>query len=306
MAKNNSITVKAPAKLNIILQITGKRDDGYHILNSLMQSISLYDTITIKKLSGENKKISISAIYSEELKRFISEDFSVPSDPEKNISGKVARKILDKFNIKNNIKITIKKSIPIGAGLGGGSSDGAGTAIALNRLFNLNMSDSILRNLTKNIGADIPFNISPGSAIVKGIGDKVKILKKDIMKNYSFIIIYPKIHSSTIKVYKNHKFRLTTKKDYVKIILNFIKKGADINLIEKYIINDLEQSAFRLYSGLKKVKHRINKLTNKKVFMSGSGSALFLLFDNDSDKEKCFKILKMCLTECIIKKCVPV
>ncbi|HPG30548.1 MAG TPA: 4-(cytidine 5'-diphospho)-2-C-methyl-D-erythritol kinase [bacterium] len=301
---SNEITVKCPAKLNLVLQITGKRRDGYHLLNTLMQSIDLYDYVTVKKLKTENSKITILSNYSKEIKNNITEKFSAPADPKKNICGKIARKLLDKFKIKTDVKITVKKNIPIGAGLGGGSSDGAGTAKAINELFNLKLSENEIIDVVKDIGADIPFNITPGTAAAAGIGEKLTRLESGLFRRFRFIIIYPGIHSSTVSVYKNYKLNLTKKRDYVKMLLKCVQKGVILNEIEKYLINDLEKPAFRLYKKLEKVKTCIKNICEKNVFMSGSGSTLFLMFDEHTNMENCYRLLKSRFQKCLIKKSV--
>ncbi|HON56856.1 MAG TPA: 4-(cytidine 5'-diphospho)-2-C-methyl-D-erythritol kinase [bacterium] len=298
--KKNSITIKAYAKLNLILQIVGKRADGYHLLNSFMQSIDLYDTITVKKKKTLNSQIIIKTEYSKKLLPYITDEFNAPEDVEKNICGKVAKKIMSINNIKNDIEIKIFKRIPIGAGLGGGSSDGAAAANAINELFDLNHTKQQLCNIVKDIGADIPFNIYCGSAIVQGIGEKIKLIDAEFLKDYKFILIYPNIHSSTVEVYRNFKKRLTDTADYVKLLLKNNK-----NDIESYLVNDLSETVYCLYGKIKIVKEKIENSINKKIFMSGSGSTLFLIFNDAQLMNKTYKLLVKKLSDCLILKTAP-
>jgi len=302
------LKIKTPAKLNLFLQITGKRPDGYHLINSLMQSIDLQDSLTFTKLKTIGGSIKIKTNYSPELLPFINSEFCAPDDPQKNIIGKVCRIIMDKYKIKNDISVSVHKKIPIGAGLGGGSANGAGAALALNTLFALNLSAAELCALTSEIGADIPFNIYRGTALVNGIGDKIQTIDCIFIKQFSFIIIYPNIQCSTKDVYKNYKFRLTSAKKYVNINPNIFIKGADLESLEKNCVNDLTIPAFRLYKGLNIIKTKIEQLTNKKVFMSGSGSTLFLIYykkDTQQIENDC-QILKRKLENCYIYNAKPI
>lgn len=300
-----SITIKAPAKINLLLQITGKRADGYHLLNSIMQSINLYDTIRIIKKESLNQKIIIRNNYSNELQPFIKKNFDVPDEPEKNICGKVALKLMNKYKLKNDIVIRINKRIPIGAGMGGGSSDGAAVARGLNELFDLKLTKSQLCANVKDIGADIPFNIYGGCAQVSGIGEKIRMLAPILPENCGILIVYPDVQSSTVQVYKNHKLNLTNRKNYFKLIQNCVKSGSNIDELEKLFINDLSESADSLYKKIYEIKNRIARLTNKRVFMSGSGSTLFMLFDNKNILSNYYKIFREKLNKCLIVKTTP-
>jgi len=308
--------IKMPAKLNLILQITGKRVDGYHFIDSIMQSIDLYDTIkiTIKENSKREKNdkplIKIKTVYSKLLQtkcpNILADDLlKVPEAPEKNICGKVALKFIELYKLNADIDIKIKKCIPIGAGLGGGSADGAGVALLLNELFDLQLSNQKLCAITKDIGADIPFNIYRGSAIVSGIGEKIKILTSDFsdaIKKLKFILVYPNIHCATKEVYKNFKFCLTNEKKISKIFIRKIFEYKDIKELEELLVNDLSATVYHLRSDLAELKRNIETITNKKVFMSGSGSTLFLMYDNDIDCENNYRILKTKLKDLIIYK----
>ena len=302
------ILVKAYAKLNLILQITGRRPDGFHNINSLMQSIDLHDTLSISLIPKKEGYLKITTDYSSGVKPYISPDFSAPADPKKNICGKVANVFFEKFNITDGIEINLKKRIPIGAGLGGGSSDGAATARALNSLFSLNLNESQLCAIVKNIGADIPFNIHGGTAAVTGIGDKINILPGQICRDFLFILIYPGIHSSTPAVYKNIKNILTHQKNFVKLFIKQIEKDRNIKLLENLLINDLKESAYNLYAQMSGIAGKIESLTNKKAQMSGSGSTLFLIYPRQDCEllKKNYLTLKKKLNGCLIFKTAPI
>ncbi len=307
MKTKKIISLKAPAKINLILQVTGRRFDGYHFINSLMQSIDLCDYLSVKKESGANGKIKIETIYSPKLKPYLTEKFLSPDDPLRNICGKTASAVLKKFGISQNINISIKKNIPIGAGLGGDSADGAAAAIAVNELFSLGLNKPELCGLIESIGADIPFNIYQGTAQVTGIGEIIEPLTITKIRNFDFILIYPGIHSSTPEVYKNLKKILTYKKNYVKLFIEYLKKGKSLELFEKIIINDLILPAYELYPSLKTISEKISRATGKKIFMSGSGSTMFLIYDNEQRETKLahYLILKKLLRDCFVIKAAP-
>ena len=155
------VTVHAPAKINLTLDIVGVREDGYHLLESIFQAVSVYDKITVKKKWG--KGITLDAL-----------DCNCPA--EKNTAYKAAVAFFRYTGLKKGVKITIKKHIPQQAGMGGGSADAAGVLWALNRLFNTRLTVGQLCEIGLTIGADVPFCVMGGTAFVTGIGEGLQPL----------------------------------------------------------------------------------------------------------------------------------
>lgn len=172
--------IKAYAKINIALDVVGKREDGYHLLRMIMQTVDLYDVIEITK-SDCNIKLKCNKPY-------------VPTD-ERNLAYKAAKLFKETYNIKDGVLIDLTKNIPVSAGMAGGSTDAAGVLKLMNRLFNVNASDEELRTLGLKLGADVPYCISGGTALCEGIGEKITQLKP--FKDKILVIVKPPFGVST-------------------------------------------------------------------------------------------------------------
>jgi 4-diphosphocytidyl-2-C-methyl-D-erythritol kinase len=182
--KSNSIKLRAYAKLNLILKINGKRQDGYHDIDSVMQSISLHDEVDIKTAdSGIKVSCSVSGI-------------------ENNTAQKAAELFLKETMIKGGVNIHIKKNIPLSSGLGGGSADAAATLIGLYKLFNLNIHKDKLLELGAKVGSDVPFCLVGGTAKCTGRGELVERINPQT--GSVFMLVIPKIEVSTKIIYNKY------------------------------------------------------------------------------------------------------
>ena len=259
--------IKAPCKINISLDITSKRKDGYHLIESLFHTVNLYDIITIEK----SDKYNINT----------SGRFSLEDDKEENIVTKIFMHFKNKMNLNDNYNIHIEKNIPTGAGLGGGSSDAANIIKFFLSELNIDINDQLIESFS-SFGADIPFFIRGGCAWVSGIGEKIQ--NYDFTLPYNIILIYPNIHVSTKLAYS--KF---TTEDFNKSDLFYIKNmldNKDINF-EKIVsktYNVFEKNVFNLEKRIEEIKNKIESIIKRKVTMSGSGSSLFTLYDKDDEK----------------------
>ena len=180
-SKNNPVRLRAFAKINLSLKVFGRRADGYHDIDSIMQSISLHDEVS---LTPSNSGITVEC--------------SIPGIKD-NIAQKAAELLLKEAKIKSGVHIGIKKNIPLAAGLAGGSADAAATLIGLNVLFGLNMHKEKLVEIGAKLGADVPFCLIGGTARCLGVGDKVE--RVNPRTGTAFIIVVPKIAVSTKDVY---------------------------------------------------------------------------------------------------------
>lgn len=250
----------APAKLNLALKITGRRSDGYHLLDSIFTFISLFDLLYIEippkdKLQFKSTKREING--------------------EDNLIIQAAKALRQTTGCKKGARIFLKKMIPLGAGLGGGSSDAATALLALNHLWNLHLQRAELITLASSLGADIPFFIGAHNARVQGIGEKIRPIT--LPKSYYFVL-YPNVTISTKTVFSS--FSLLTEKNTTRIIppLDNWPEG-----------NDLQETTFRLYPELKQVKALLQPFGE--VAMTGSGSALFIKVKDRLEGEKIQKQL---------------
>jgi 4-diphosphocytidyl-2-C-methyl-D-erythritol kinase len=253
--------ILSPAKINLFLQITGKRPDGYHDLVSLMYCVGLYDTVS---LTFGVKETSVSCCHPD-----------IPED-ETNLAFAAASLFLNTLNINQGVKISIEKQIPVGAGLGGGSSNAAAVFLGLNRHYGYPFSPEKLISMGRSIGADVPFFIFRKPAIVTGIGDKLKAYQG--IESFKILLVFPGFSISTAKVYKNLNLGLTNcKKKLRSFLLN--EQGFDPRC---HLCNDLESTAASMYPDIFKAKEALLRHGALGALMSGSGSVVFGLF-SDSD-----------------------
>ena len=253
--------ILSPAKINLFLQITGKRPDGYHDLVSLMCCVGLYDTVT---LSFGVKETSVSCRHPD-----------VPED-ETNLAAVAASLFFNTLNINDGVKISIEKQIPVGAGLGGGSSNAAAVLLGLNRFYDTAFSRDKLISLGCSIGADVPFFIFRKPAIVSGIGDKLKAYQG--LESFKILLVFPGFGISTARVYKNLNLGLTNCK---KKLRSFLLNEQSFNP-GCHLCNDLEPIAVSMYPGIFIAKQALLRYGALGALMSGSGSTVFGLFP-DSD-----------------------
>ncbi len=245
---------KAPAKINLFLNIGKKREDSFHELLTIMVKVSFFDRIEIEE-AGE---IEIDAPEWIPLKD--------------NLVNKAARLFFKETGIKKGCRIRLKKNIPPGAGLGGGSSDAAATLKALNRIFNTDLPTEKLEEMGAKLGSDINFFLHKGGCLASGRGDRITPLSLHKKTDYTILLIDPSLNISTKKIYKNYpEGRLTQNKDLDNIIKKY--ENMDWPLILR---NDLEETVFKLYPSLKELKVR---LENRGLYplLSGSGSFMFAL-----------------------------
>ncbi len=262
-----SIALPSFAKINLGLSILHKRDDGFHELETILQQINLKDEIQIS-LAGSGE---ISLICSQP---------GIPTD-ESNLCCQAARLFQKQAKIRSGINIKLTKNIPWGAGLGGGSSNAAVTLLALNKLCETNFNVEILKEMSAQLGSDIPFFIEGGTKFAFGRGEKLKTLNNNCKYNHILIVI-PNVKISTKWAYSNLNLDLTNKEKNV-TLSSFKDRGA-VNLdIFEALKNDFEDVIFLKYPLLGEIKTQL--LERKAVFtsLSGSGSALFGVFKTNSD-----------------------
>jgi len=251
------IEAKAPAKINIGLNILSKREDGFHNLSTLFYPINdLYDVLTFE---------------IDDKFKFLCNVDSIPAD-KSNLVVK-AKNILEKVSKKNfNVKIRLEKYIPSQAGLGGGSSDAAATLISLNKIYQLGLGYEQLVDLALKLGSDVPFFIKSEPAIGKGRGEILNFV--DLKITDPILIVYPKINISTKEAFKN-MLPIETQFDF----LSCIRNGAlDYNLMQKNVKNDFEKFIFEKYPEIEKIKDQLYNDGASFALLSGSGSTVYGIF----------------------------
>lgn len=262
--------ILSPAKVNLFLQVTGRRADGYHNLFSLMCPVGLYDSVTLDMSAGDI--------------RLICSDPDVPLD-ESNLAYRAADRFMNQFAGRHDarrrgVKITIEKQIPVAAGLGGGSSNAAAVFLGLNRHFGRPFSMQELMDLGLEVGADVPFFIFGKPAIATGIGERLEPYRN--LTPYYAVLIYPGIKVSTAEVYKNLDLGLTKcKKKLTKTLLEHRAFDAALHLC-----NDLELVVLSRFPEIIDAKRALLEQGAFGALMSGSGSTVFGLFNNPAAAQK--------------------
>ena len=267
--------IKAYAKINISLDIVGKREsDGYHLLKMIMQNIDLYDEISIEK-QKEDITISCNKSY-------------VPTD-SRNLAYKAASLFKETYNIEDGVHIDIVKNIPVSAGLAGGSTDAAAVLKLMNKIFKVNASNQELMALGLKLGADIPYCINGGTALCEGIGEKITTLAP--FKDKILVLVKPSFGVSTKEVYK--AFNLDRVRIHPKTE-NLIEAMEQDNLY--YVANNmknlLENVTLRKHNILIKIKEDMNRYGAVGSMMSGSGPSVFAFFDDMLKAQRCYEKMK--------------
>ena len=263
----NVISLKAPAKVNLFLEILGKRDDGYHEIETIMQEIDLADSLQFEE-TQEGVTLECN-------------DKNIPANQD-NLVCKAANLILEECGIKKGVLINLEKNIPVGAGLGGGSSDAATTLKALNSLWKVGLNNEELMEFAAKLGSDIPFFINGKTALCRGRGELITPV--EVRNRMDYIILFPRVHISTETIYKNLKIDLTKKRKDVSFFLDALKYS-EVAGISKLLFNRLEEIIFATYPDLLQVKSTLESFGFCGLSISGSGSAFFGLCNDRHQAE---------------------
>jgi 4-diphosphocytidyl-2-C-methyl-D-erythritol kinase len=267
------IKVFAPAKLNLYLNILGKRPDGFHNIETIFEKIDLLDEITIKE-KGKGLKVKVGTADC--------------GQGKKNIVYKAVQEIFKEIGVTLNLDIEIKKNIPVSAGLGGGSSDAASALKAINDIFKLGIPRGKLLSIATGIGKDVPFFMMDASfAIAKGAGEQLKKINLD--KDFFHVVIKPPVSFSTKSMYeKVDRCGFSCRTHSLKPALRAIK-NMGVEALEKNYYNAFENVLGRNSVYIDKIKALLAHSGAEHSLLSGSGSSVFCTFRNKKDAEKVFK-----------------
>lgn len=278
--------MRAYAKVNISLDIVGKRQDGYHLLKMIMQSIDLYDEVIVEK---QDKDISIEC----------NKNY-VPTD-SRNLAYKAAMVFKEKYNIETGVKIKILKNIPVSAGLAGGSTDAAAVLKLMNELFEVNASNKELMELGLKLGADIPYCIQGGTALCEGIGEIITPLEP--FKDKIIVLVKPSFGVSTKEVYKNFDMEKVKKHPETEALINAMAQD-DLKYVAYNMRNLLENVTLKKHKILINLKEEMNKYGAINSMMSGSGPTVFAFFDDMLKAQKCFEKMKEKYSEVFLTRTI--
>lgn len=263
------IRLPSYAKINLGLNILGKRKDGFHEIESILQQIDLKDEIELKKKASP--KIAFHCDNSE-----------IPTG-KANLCVHAATLLKETHGIKKGVEIFLKKTIPAGAGLGGGSSNGAVVLLGLNKLWNLNLKPAQLQGLAARIGSDVTFFIYGGTAIVRGRGERIEPFT--LAGDVTIVIVFPGFGISTKWAYRQINLNLTIRNKNAKLMFLNGRNYDDTN-IGNFLKNDLEEVVFQKYPVLSEIKKKLYDHHAIFASMAGSGSAILGIFRNRNEALK--------------------
>ena len=283
----NSITLKSRAKINLSIDVLGKRQDGYHLVEMIMQTIDLYDLIEINE--KDNDQITIKSTSDE-----------IPLDCN-NLVYKAANLIKKTFNINKGVEIHIKKNIPVAAGMAGGSSNAAAVLVGLNKLWNLNLSNQQLEKIGLKLGADVPFCINGGAVLASGIGEELTPIK-GLTKDVCILVCKPDLFVSTKEVYECIDSKDIDKRPNNKFLIECLK-NEDTRQLAENMFNVLEGVTMDKHPVIQQIKDIMTNNRALGAMMSGSGPTVFGLYENREDAVKCKAILEQQFKQTFVVAC---
>lgn len=267
--------LKALAKINLGLDVLGRREDGYHDVRMVMQTIYLYDNITIQR--KETPGITLE-----------SNLYFLPND-EGNIAYKAAKMLMEEFQIQDGVHITLDKHIPVAAGLAGGSSNAAAVLVGMNRMFSLGLTEKDLMERGVKLGADVPYCVMRGTVLAEGIGEKLTRLSP-LPKCY-ILIAKPGISVSTRMVYEKLDALEITEHPDIEGVLSGLEKQ-NLEQIAGSMGNVLEQVTIDAYPVIEEIKDVMKREGALNAMMSGSGPTVFGIFANRQTAKRAQNRLK--------------
>ncbi|MEE1029098.1 MAG: 4-(cytidine 5'-diphospho)-2-C-methyl-D-erythritol kinase [Agathobacter sp.] len=271
----DEITLKALAKINLGLDVVRRREDGYHEVRMIMQTIHLYDRLNIRKIEGNDIKIKTNLAF-------------LPVN-ENNLVYKAGKLLMDEFNITQGVEVDLNKVIPVAAGMAGGSTDAAAMLYGINEMFELGLSRKDLMERGVKIGADVPYCIMRGTALAEGIGEELSSLPP--MVKCPVLIAKPQISVSTKFVYENLKLDVNTPHPDIDKLISNIKKN-DLKAIADSMGNVLETVTIPNYPIIADIKAHMMEHGAVGSMMSGSGPTVFGLFDDEETAQNAYEAMK--------------
>jgi 4-diphosphocytidyl-2-C-methyl-D-erythritol kinase len=271
------LTLPAFAKINLNLRVLGKRPDGYHELDTLLQTVSLYDTITLTVT--ENSDIVLSC-----------DDRSLPTGVD-NLVYRAARALQARFAPGRGADIRLEKRIPTQAGLGGGSSDAAVTLLGLTYLWELNAPARKLLEIASDLGTDVPFFFFGGTA--RGVGTGKDLAPLRDAPDQFLLVLKPNASIPTSIAYKSLKARSLTSAEAKTILSSSARGEISDSFNSKALQNDFEPVVFRLDPEIERAKVALMKAGAEAALLAGSGSAVFGIFDSGDAQERAIQVIEL-------------
>ncbi len=270
-----AMTLKARAKINLSLDVLGKRPNGYHDVEMIMQQIELYDDVTVTLTSNETIELTTTESF-------------LPTN-EDNIAYRAAALMKNHFHLKRGFKIHIEKRIPIAAGLAGGSTDAAAVMIAINALCELGQTTDTLMKLGSQLGADVPFCMLKGCAFASGIGDELKPIKA--LSHTCLLLVKPSFGVSTKEIYQSLDVSQIKEHPRTQTMLEALENENKFEVI-KGLHNVLEEVTLTRYPEVLSIKQQLTAFGAENTLMSGSGPTVFAIFKDYCKAKLALKKIK--------------
>jgi len=269
------LELKALGKINLGLDVLGVREDGYHDVRMVMQTVYLYDDVIIRRKTGPGIEVESNLYY-------------LPVD-ENNIAYKAAKLLTDEFDLTNGVFITLKKHIPVSAGMAGGSANAAAVLFGMNRMFRLGLGEEELMERGLKLGADVPYCIKRGTVLAEGIGEKLTPLPP--LPKCQILIAKPGVSVSTKWVYD----RIDAKKNLQHPDIDGIIAGlhhGDLQAVARSMGNVLEEVTIGAYPVIEEIKSRMKDAGALNAIMSGSGPTVFGIFADRTSAKEAYRRIK--------------
>ena len=270
------VRLKARAKINLTLDVTGKREDGYHLLETIMQTVALYDGIYMKKLEKPEIRIKTNLPW-------------LPVD-ERNLAYRAAQLMREEYGIKGGVWIEIDKRIPVAAGLAGGSADCAAVLVGMNRLYELGLSEEALEGLAGRLGSDIPYCVRRGTVLCEGVGEIMTNISAPCPQCHVVLAKLP-VSVSTVSVYQGLQWDQVTERPNTEAMLAAMKEE-DVEKMGSLLCNVLETVTIKMHPRIAEIKKRLVELGAAGALMSGSGPTVFGLFSDRGMARKAAEQIK--------------
>ncbi|HZG87548.1 4-(cytidine 5'-diphospho)-2-C-methyl-D-erythritol kinase [Paenibacillus sp.] len=279
---------KAPAKINLSLDVLRKREDGYHEVEMIMTMVDLADRLEMEELPRDTIIISSQAGY-------------IPLD-EKNLAFQAAKLVKDRCGVDKGVYIHLDKRIPVSAGLAGGSTDAAATLRGLNRLWRLGLTDDELRLMAEELGSDVPFCVTGGTAIARGRGEKLEPIPAP--PPCWVVLVKPPINVSTADVYGRFRVNEIKRRPQTQAMIQAIERG-DFAGVCASLGNVLEDVTISLHPEVRYIKEAMLRLGADGALMSGSGPTVFALVQKESKLARVYNGLRGFCREVHVVRLLP-
>lgn len=271
----SSVQIKARAKINLTLDVLGRRENGYHDVEMIMQQINLYDLVTVEKSDSDGITLTCS-------------DFFLPVD-ERNLAYRAAQIMRERFSIPSGFKIHIEKHIPIAAGLAGGSTDAAAVISGINRVCQLELTTQQMQDIGFTLGADIPFCFMEGCAIARGLGEILTPIRG--FEHAWMVLVKPGFGVSTKDVYTGLDLSAVTKRPDTNAMILALNDQKRKEIIAG-LCNVLETVTLALHPKVAEIKAMLTSYGADGVLMSGSGPTVFAIFGSYEKAKTAHKKIK--------------